>query len=134
MVAIARDANPEWKPEGNVPARLTGGTCVPYGLERWGDLFTLRQLVALTTFSDLVQQACARVKRDALSSGMSDDGTPIAADGKGAAAYGDAVAVYLALSTDRLADRNSSLCGWDLAQAARGREATVRNVLARHYG
>jgi len=40
MEAIARSAIPEWKPEGAVPARLTGGTCVPYGLTEWGDLFT----------------------------------------------------------------------------------------------
>src|SRR5690606_17659563 len=48
--AIARSARPIWKPSGDVPARLTGGTCVPYGLREWGDLFTPRQLVALTTF------------------------------------------------------------------------------------
>ena len=34
--------------------------------EHWRDLFTHRQLVALTTFSDLVQEARERVKRDAL--------------------------------------------------------------------
>ena len=43
---VARKPVPEWKPEGDVPARLTGGTCVPYGLTTWGDLFTSRQLVA----------------------------------------------------------------------------------------
>ena len=131
MEAVARKANPEWKPEGDVPARLTGGTCVLYGLTTWGDLFTPRQLVALTTFSDLVTEARERVKRDALAAGVPDDGTPLAAGGTSTTAYADAVGVYLSLSTDRLADRNSSLCGWDLAQAARGREATVRNVLAR---
>jgi putative DNA methylase len=36
---------------------MTGGNCTPYGLTTWGDLFTPRQLVALTTFSDLVQEA-----------------------------------------------------------------------------
>ena len=57
----ARMAVPEWWPDGDVPARLTGGTCVPYGLSTWGDLFTPRQLVVLTTLSDLVQQARAQV-------------------------------------------------------------------------
>src|SRR5262249_1837744 len=52
-------ARPNWRPMGNVPARLTGGTCVPYGLQEWGDLFTPRQLVALTTFSDLIADVCA---------------------------------------------------------------------------
>ena len=36
-----------------------------YGLTKYGDLFTARQLVALTTFSDLVQEARERVKLDA---------------------------------------------------------------------
>jgi putative DNA methylase len=74
--AAARAARPEWRPEGEVPARLTGGTCVPYGLSTWGDLFTPRQLVALTTLSDLVGEAVARVHADAVAAGLSDDGKP----------------------------------------------------------
>jgi putative DNA methylase len=35
--------------------------------EDLADLFTPRQLVALTTFSDLVGEAMARVKRDAIA-------------------------------------------------------------------
>ena len=66
--SVARQAQPTWIPSGDVPARLTGGTCVPYGMREWGDLFTPRQLVALTTFSDLVQEAREQVKRDALAS------------------------------------------------------------------
>ena len=62
---IARSAQPAWKPSGDVPARLTGGTCVPYGFKEWGDLFTPRQLVALTTFSDLVGEARQRIRQDA---------------------------------------------------------------------
>ncbi|MEQ1730712.1 MAG: DUF1156 domain-containing protein, partial [Vicinamibacterales bacterium] len=43
MEAIATSARPEWRPQGAIPARLTGGTCVPYGLKEWGDIFTPRQ-------------------------------------------------------------------------------------------
>ncbi|MBM2811002.1 MAG: uncharacterized protein HW416_1761, partial [Chloroflexi bacterium] len=113
MEAVARLAKPEWKPEGDVPARLTGGTCVPYGLSRWGDLFTPRQLVALTTFSDLVQEARERVKRDALVAGLHDDAKPMRDGGTGAAAYSDAVSVYLSFAVSKTADRNSSLCFWE---------------------
>ena len=67
----AREANPEWRPAGDIPARLTGGTCVPYGLTIWGDLFTPRQLVALTTFSDLVTEAIAQVRQDILGARVS---------------------------------------------------------------
>ena len=105
-------AVPEWQPEGDVPARLTGGTCVPYGLSTWGDLFTSRQLVALTTFSDLVGEATERVRRDAVAAGLPDDDRPLRDGGTGATAYAQAVAVYLALGISRLADAQNSLCQW----------------------
>ncbi|NMB74746.1 MAG: DUF1156 domain-containing protein [Myxococcales bacterium] len=98
--AAALKAKPRWKPEGEVPARLTGGTCVPYGLSTWADLFTPRQLVALTTFSDLVGEAMQQVKRDALAAGLPDDGVPLRDGGTGATAYAEAVGVYLAMAVD----------------------------------
>ena len=112
MMEVATGARPEWRPGGEVPARLTGGTCVPYGLKEWGDLFTPRQLVALTTFSDLVKEARSRVLKDAIAAGMPDDGKSLEAGGKGATAYADSIAVYLALSVDKIADYNSSLVVW----------------------
>ena len=69
--AVATSATPSWKPSGAVPARLTGGTCVPYGLKEWGDLFSPRQLVALTTFSDLVTEAREKIYHDAVAVGES---------------------------------------------------------------
>lgn len=66
-----------------------------YGLSRFSDLFTDRQLVALTTFCDLVGEARKRV----------------VADG-GSSEYGDTVATYLAFAVSKLADWSSSICGW----------------------
>ncbi|MGK2925240.1 MAG: DUF1156 domain-containing protein [Lysobacterales bacterium] len=111
--AIANDAQPQWRPSGDVPARLTGGTCVPYGLRKWGDLFTPRQLVALTTFSDLVTEAIVKIKADALAAGLPDDGEPLEKLGAGATAYAQAVGVYLAFSLNKVVDRGSSLGRWD---------------------
>ncbi len=54
-----------------------------YGLMTFGDLFTPRQLVALTTFSDLVQEARERVQRDALAAGLADDAKPLRDGGNG---------------------------------------------------
>jgi putative DNA methylase len=110
--AAALKARPDWKPEGDIPTRMTGGNCTPYGLTTWGDLFTDRQLVALTTFSDLVGEAIARIKQDALAAGLADDGKPLAQGGAGATAYAEAVGVYLALGISRLADAQNSLCQW----------------------
>jgi putative DNA methylase len=84
-----------------------------YGLMTFADLFTPRQLVALTTFSDLVGEAMARVQRDAIAAGLPDDGKPLRDGGTGATAYAEAVGVYLSLGVDRLADRSSTICGWD---------------------
>lgn len=118
---------------GATPTRamITGGVCSAYGLSTWGSLFTDRQVLALSTLAELAEEARVVVRRDAILAGMPDDGKGLEAGGTGATAYGEAIGVALALATDRLADRNSSLCGWDLAQANRGREATVRNVFAR---
>ncbi len=109
---VARKAEPIWRPSGEVPARLTGGTCVPYGLKEWADLFTPRQLVALTTFSDLVGEARVRVKQDAIETGMPDDGKGLDAGGGGATAYAEAISVYLASVVEKLAESHSSLCTW----------------------
>lgn len=118
---------PEWRPSGLVPARLTGGTYVPYGLKEWGDLFTPRQLVALTTFSELVGEAIARCREDALSAGMADDGIGLDAGGTGATAYAQAVGVYLAFSIDKATDYWSSICTWhsskELVRNTFGRQA-----------
>ena len=125
--SAARQAQPTWKPSGNVPARLTGGTCVPYGLTEWGDLFTPRQLAALTLFSDLVSEAIAKAKTDALAAGLPDDGEHLAGVGAGAAAYAEAVGVYLAFAIDRLAMTGNNLVRWngvgEKAQHSFGRQA-----------
>ena len=105
----SRQAKPEWRPDGDVPVKLTGGTCVPYGLTTWGDLFTPRQLVAITTFSDLVTDAIARVKQDALEP---EGETPPCSRGTGATAYAEATGVYLAFAISKLADRGSTICTW----------------------
>ncbi len=109
---IAGSAHPTWRPDGDVPSRLTGGTCYSYGLMRWGDLFTSRQLVALTTFSDLVAEARERIRAAALAAGMSDDGLGLDGGGMGATAYADGVTTYLALAIDKVADYGSGLVVW----------------------
>ena len=64
--AAARKAAPEWRPEQSLPDDHRNFWTFSYGLTTYGDLFTPRQLVALTTFSDLVTEAITRVKQDIL--------------------------------------------------------------------
>ncbi|MDN5836235.1 MAG: DUF1156 domain-containing protein, partial [Nitrosospira sp.] len=110
--AAAQKAQPGWRPDLAMPENPRWFSPPLYGLKTYGSLFTPRQLVALTTFSDLVLEARERVKRDALAAGMIDNVKGIAAGGNGAAAYADAVAVYLAFAVDKIADRNSTVCAW----------------------
>ncbi|WP_273009212.1 DUF1156 domain-containing protein [Spongiibacter tropicus] len=110
--SVAESAEPSWKPVGDIATRMTGGNCTPYGLTSWGDLFTPRQLVALTTFSDLVQEAREKAIADAKAAGLSDDGLGLAQGGKGATAYGEAVAVYLGFALDKVAVYSNSICTW----------------------
>lgn len=86
---------------------------------RWGfftfaDYFTDRQLVALTTFSDLVTEARETILKDALASGLRP-GIPLVDGGDGAQAYADAVATYLGMAVSRLSSTNSELCRWNSA-------------------
>ena len=82
-----------------------------YGLTNFSDLFTNRQLVALTTLSDLVSEARSKVLEDALAAGILA-GERLEDGGVGAEAYADAVATYLALGVSRTADYNNALCTW----------------------
>lgn len=110
--ALAAQAVPEWKPEGELVPNSRHLTPVIYGLTRLDHLFTNRQLTALTTFSGLIDEVRQRVMKDALSAGLSNDAMPLAECGKGAKAYGEAIATYLALAVDKGSDYWSNLCGW----------------------
>jgi putative DNA methylase len=91
----------------------------------WGDLFTPRQLVALNSFSELVEKAMEKCKRDALESGFSSDQSPLNEGGSGAFAYSQAVAVYLGMALSRLTDICNSLCRWE------NTKTQVRNLFGR---
>ena len=124
--AIAIQAQLTWKPDTPLHGKCRAN--VPnYGMDVYGDLFTKRQLVALTTFSDLVPEAIARVRADALAAGMADDGRGLDAGGNGATAYAQAVGVYLAFALDKVADYWSSICTWhsskELIRNTFGRQA-----------
>ena len=109
----AKSAKPTWRPEtacrGTFASNAQGRI---YGFKVFGDYFTPRQLVALTTFTDLVHQAIEKCRQDALAAGMPDDGTGLDASGSGATAYAQAVGVYLAFALDRCADFSNSCTRW----------------------
>jgi putative DNA methylase len=132
MEAVALSARPSDAPETDLPARALGFRVQEYGMTKWRDLFTARQLVALTTFSDLVQEARERVQRDALDAGLPDPSTgsgqagqPLRDGGTGATAYAEAVGVYLGIALSRLTDICNALCRWEVTKTQ------VRNLFGR---
>ena len=128
MEAVALTAQPEWKPEVAMPANPRWFSPPLYGLKTYGDLFTPRQLVALTTFSDLVQEAHARVKADAILSSLPDGGIALAKNGTGAMAYADAVAVYLAFAVSKMTNIGSSIASW-MSDRGAFRETFARQAI-----
>ncbi len=109
--ATARTATPEWKPDTPLHGKCRVNVS-NYGMDTYGDLFTPRQLVALTTFSDLVQEARERMQRDALAARLPDDGKPLHDGGTGATAYAEAVATYLAFADDKTAEYGCTIVPW----------------------
>ncbi len=110
--AIANSAQPEWQPETELICKSGVINAPLYGMTKHADLFTARQLVALTTFSDLVGEAREKAIADAVAAGLADDDVPLAEGGMGARAYGEAIATYLAFAVDKASDYWSGLCSW----------------------
>ena len=92
---VAMSARPSWRPSGNLPGQARSISVQIYGFTQWNQLFTDRQLTALTTFSDLLTE----VRQELIHKGV-DHG------------YVDAVCTYLALAIGRKADACSSFATW----------------------
>lgn len=116
MEAIVCQAHPMWEPNVEIPPDRRSMFTPLYGLTHFNHLFTSRQLVALTTFSDLVQEAREKVKQDALAAGMSDDGFSLKDEGKSATAYVDALALYLSISISRISSYWSNITTHDTSR------------------
>ncbi|GAB4425577.1 MAG: hypothetical protein Kow0031_05180 [Anaerolineae bacterium] len=112
-VEIANQAKPEWKPDHPLPHNPRDFKTPNYGMKTFADLFTPRQLTALTTFSDLVAEARQQIEADALAAGLPADSTPLRDDGSGAKAYAEAVSVYLAFAIGRLSNRLATITVWN---------------------
>jgi putative DNA methylase len=117
---------PRSVPSGKLPQNPRDFKTPNYGMANFSDLFTNRQLVALTTFSDLVGEAREQVLKDALAAGL-PSGARLADGGTGAEAYADAVATYLGMAVSNTADDHSSLVSW---RSSHGTGAT-RSTFAR---
>ncbi len=106
---VAQMAEPHNVPDTDMPKAALGFRIQNYGMTKHRHLFTRRQLTALTSFSDLVSEACEKV--------LNDSGND--------RAYSDAIATYLGLATGRGADYWSANCSWHSSKEL------IRNTFAR---
>jgi putative DNA methylase len=110
--AAAHKAKPDWKPDVTISGSTQYLGVKPYGMDRFDQLFTNRQTVTLTAFSDLIDEARECVWRDAVAAGIAEDGISLNEGGAGARAYADAVGSYLGLGVGRCANYWSSQTPW----------------------
>ena len=94
---------PENFPDAPIPTNPRWFSPPGFGLENFADLFTGRQLTALTEFGHLVSEVRERVVQDAAAIGLS----PLVAG-----SYADAVATYLAFAVSRASSTNATTCRW----------------------
>ena len=97
-VQAALEAEPRWKPSGSLPDKALGFRVQAYGFTEWNQLFTQRQLVGLTTFSNLLTEVHSQVAKD----------------GK-CESYSAAVGTYLTLAIGRAAASGNSFSKWQNA-------------------
>jgi putative DNA methylase len=112
QIVVAQAAKPTWVPDTRLPDKHRSISAQVWGLDEHGKLFTSRQLVALTTFCDLVGEARERVRVDTHAAGLPRDGAGINDRGTDAMAYADAVATYLAFGLDKNTLTNCTLATW----------------------
>ena len=107
----AKGSVPSWRPE-----TLMQGKCrvnvSNYGINTFGDLFTERQLLAHTTFVDSIEEVRKKIQEDAVRAGIPEDSLPLDEGGRGAFAYSQAIATYLACVVDRMVYYGSTLSTW----------------------
>ena len=91
---VADSATPKWRPRQAIMDTRKVSALV-YGMTHWHELFTERQLTALTTFSDLLLE----VRNQMTEHGATEK-------------YTNAVGTYLSLAVGRATDSNSSFARW----------------------
>ena len=125
QIAIEKQAQPDWIPEQEILEGMSTNITT-YGYTKFGDFFTNRQLVALNTLSDLIQEVHKKIEIDAEKSGMLIDELHLDEGGKGALAYADAIVTYLAFAFSKTLNRSNAFVPWNVST-----ECPV-NLFSRH--
>lgn len=112
---------PEDLPPGEIPDKALGFRVKPYGFNNYSDLFSPRQLVALSTLSGLVED----LKKQIVSVGSNSEWEDLDS-------YADAVVTILAICISKLANNSSALTTWMKDRGA-FREVFSRQALPMYW-
>lgn len=112
-ILVASVDRPVDYPDAILPTNPRDFKTPNYGLIRYAELFTNRQLVALTTFCKLVLETKEKVVEDSIKSGLFNDYIGLRDGGNEATAYGEAISVYLSFVIDKMTDYHSTICSWN---------------------
>ena len=93
-IQTAISAEPAWRPTQTI-TKTPKVSALTYGATHWHQLFTERQLTALTTFSDLQTEVRNQITQD----GRDND-------------YAETVCIYLPFAISKFANINSSFASW----------------------
>lgn len=114
QINSAQNATPSWIPDENMntntPDLVSGRG---YGITKWKELFTDRQLTTLAEYCRQIANIRAEIEEDAISAGLPDDHISLDAGGRGALAYSEAIIVYLSFGLSRLTNIFNAFCRWE---------------------
>lgn len=99
-----------------------------YGMTRYVDIFTQRQLTVLTTLSDLISQTHQKILLDSVQIGLPSDDMSLATGGMGAKAYADAIATYLGFAISKISNTGSAITSW-MSDRGAFRETFARQAI-----
>lgn len=111
QASVAKSAKPTWRPESEIVPGMAERV-VGYGMRRYADLFTDRQLCLLDTMATLIGEVRDRIRCDAIEAGLGSVDQNLSSGGTEALAYSEAVSVYLACILDKFTESHTSVCTW----------------------
>jgi putative DNA methylase len=119
---LANSETPIWQPDSQLPNDPRNFWTPSYGLRRFSDLYSSRQLVMLNTFSNAIPPIVERIQKDAIVAGFdSSDDRSLQNGGLGARAYGEAVGLYLGICVSKLTAYHCTLGIWRSSEGKSGR-------------
>ncbi|TXH15332.1 MAG: DUF1156 domain-containing protein [Hyphomicrobiaceae bacterium] len=111
MEITAVSVSPFWKPELQLSGKSADQLPL-YGINQYWQVFTSRQLLLLTTISDIILDMYERIRQDSLKFGMSDDCEVSDLGSIAASLYAEAISIYLAFASDKVCESSTTLCTW----------------------